>query len=54
MVGALLAPEAALGILAGRRPPSVSRVIGIVLVCLVVLVAGAWLLLGATPWFLMS
>ena len=52
MAGALLAPEAALGILAGRRPPSAWRTVGIGLVLLIVALAAGWALVGGGPWFL--
>lgn len=53
MFGVLLNPMFALGVMAGRRPPSAQRTIGFALILLFVVLAG-WLLLSGSPWFLQS
>ena len=53
MFGVLLNPMIALGVMAGRRPPSIQRTIGFVLLLLFVVLA-VWLLLSGAPWFLQS
>lgn len=53
MAGVFLNPMIALGVMAGRRPPSVLRTVGYALILLFVLIAAAALFTGQ-PWFLQS